>query len=323
MRAVVVRSHGAPEVLAVEDVPTPHPGPGQVRVTTELTSVNFADVHSRRGGYDAGGALPFTPGLDCVGVVDAVGEGVADLVPGQRVAAWTSGGSYAEQVLARAAMTYPLPQDVPAEVGASLTVLVTAYNVLRRGQVGEGDTVLVHGATGGVGGAAVQLALAMGAPRVIATVGGLDKVAAARALGATDVVDHRAEDFAEAVRALTGAGADVIVDPIGGEVTERGMTCLAPYGRLVICGHTAGPAAAIRTTDLHRHHRAVLGYSTGYLRRTRPHVLRPVVEAVLGYAARGELVVPEAARFPLGEAPAAHALVESRAAVGRVFLVPA
>ncbi|GAA1256315.1 alcohol dehydrogenase catalytic domain-containing protein [Oryzihumus leptocrescens] len=93
MRAVVVRSHGAPEVLAVEDLPTPHPGPGQVRVTTELTSVNVADVHSRRGGYDAGGALPFTPGLDCVGVVDAVGEGVTDLVRGQRVAAWTSGGS--------------------------------------------------------------------------------------------------------------------------------------------------------------------------------------------------------------------------------------
>lgn len=297
------------------------PGPGQVRIATDLTSVNFADIHARRGGYNAAAPLPFTPGLDCVGRIEEVGEGVDGLSIGQRVSAWTAGGSYAEQVIASAAMTYPVPQGVPIEVAASLTVLVTAYNVLVRGQVVEGDTVLVHGATGGVGSAAVQLARAMGAREVYATAGGRDKVRAAVALGATAVVDHTCGDFAQRVLEVSGGrGVDVIVDAIGGEVTERGMGCLAPFGRLVICGHTAGPAAAISTKDLHRHHRSVLGYSTGYLRRTRPQTLRPAVEQVFRHVASGALRVDVAARLPLASAAAAHRLVESRTAVGRVFL---
>jgi NADPH2:quinone reductase len=321
MRAVVVEEHGDPEVLCYLEVTRPAPGPGQVRIATELTSVNYADIHARRGGYDAGAALPFTPGLDCVGLVESLGEGVTGLRVGQRVSAWTSGGSYAEQVLAPETMTFPLPADVPIEVGASLTVLVTAYNVLTRAQLAEGETVLVHGATGGVGSAAVQLANAMGAREVYATTGGDDKSQAALALGAAAAIDHTREDFAERVRELTGGrGVDVIVDPIGGEVTERGMTCLAPFGRLVICGHTAGPAAAIGTKDLHRHHRSVLGYSTGYLRRTRPESLRTAVEEVFRQAAVGALRVDVAARLPLAKAADAQRLAEDRSAIGRVLL---
>ena len=283
--------------------------------------MNYADIHARRGGYDAGSALPFTPGLDCVGMVESLGEGVTGLRIGQRVSAWTSGGSYAEQVLAPAGMTFLLPDDVPVEVGASLTVLVTAYNVLTRAGLVEGETVLVHGAAGGVGSAAVQLAKSMGAREVYATAGGGAKSRAALAVGATTAIDHTREDFAERVRELTGGcGVDVIVDPIGGEVTERGITCLAPFGRLITCGHTAGPAAAISTKDLHRHHRSVLGYSTGYLRRTRPESLRPTVEAVFAHAAAGALRVSVAARLPLANAAEAHRLVEDRSAIGRVLL---
>lgn len=154
-----------------------------------------------------------------------------------------------------------------------------------------------------------------------ATAGGGAKSEAALRLGATAAIDHTRLDFAERVRDLTGGrGVDVIVDPIGGEVTERGMTCLAPFGRLVTCGHTAGPAATISTKDLHRHHRSVLGYSTGYLRRTRPESLHPAVEAVFRQAAVGALRVDVAARLPLSKAADAHLIVEDRTAVGRVLL---
>lgn len=322
-RAVICEAWGGPDTLVLRPVPLPVPGHGQVRIVTELTSVNFADIHSRRGGYDVGATPPFTPGLDCVGLIDAVGDGVAGLRVGQRVAAWTSGGSYAEDVLASAALTYELPEGVTATDGASLTVLVTAYNALVRGQLIRGESVLVHGASRGVGAAAVQYAMAMGAGAVYASVGGPEKAHAALWSGATVAIDHTAVDFAERVLELTdGAGVDVIVDPIGGEVTERGMTCLAPFGRLVTCGHTPGPAASIASTDLHRQNRAVLGYSTGHFRRARPQVLRPAVEAVFDYAASGAVKVAVAARFPLALAADAHRLVESRSAVGRVLLDP-
>lgn len=310
-------------MLTWRTTPHPTPGPGQVLITTELTIVNFADIHARRGGYDAAAALPFIPGLDCLGLVAGIGAGVEGLRVGQRVSAWTDGGSYADKVLAPATMVYLVSEGVPAEVGASLTVLVTAYNVLVRAQVAEGGTALVHGAAGGVGGAAVQLARAMGAREVYATVGGRDKVRAALALGATVAIDHTRDDFAERVLEISGGrGVDVIVDPIGGEVTERGMTCLAPFGRWVICGHTAGPAAAISTKDLHRYHRSVLGYSTGYQRRTRPQTLRAAVDQVFRHAASRALRVQVAERFPLADASEAHRLVGGRSAIGRVLLDP-
>ena len=320
-RAIILDTHGGPEVLVWKETSVPKPGPGQVRISTELTSVNFADIHARRGGYDAAPPLPAIPGLDCAGRIEELGEGVEGLRVGQRVSAWTAGGSYAEQVLAAATMTYPIAEDVPVEVAASLTVLVTAYNVLVRAQVAAGETVLVHGGTGGVGSAAVQLARALGAREVYASVGGGDKVRAALDLGASVAIDHQREDFAERVHELTGGrGADVIVDPIGGAVTERGVTCLAPFGRLVICGHTAGPAAAISSKDLHRHHRSVLGYSTGYLRRTQPESLRSAVQEVFRHSASSSLHVDVAARLPLADASEAHRLVESRSVIGRVLL---
>lgn len=240
---------------------------------------------------------------------------------GQRVCAWTDGGSYSEEVLANATLTYPLEEGVPVEAAASLTVLVTAHNVLERGQVEAGDVVLVHAATGGIGAAAVQMAVARGAWAVIASVGGEVKARAATALGATHVIDHTREDVPTQVREMTaGRGVDMIVDTLGGFVTEQSMTILAPFGRLVICGHTAGPAATLLSTELHRQNRSVLGYSTGHQRRTRPHGLKPAVDQVLRAATEGHLRVVVAARLPLHQAPDGHTLVEGRTAVGRVLL---
>ncbi|WP_027891504.1 quinone oxidoreductase family protein [Calidithermus chliarophilus] len=321
MKAIVVEEHGGPEQLRPLEVPLPQPGAGQVRIRVRLTGVNYADVQARRGGYDAGSKPPFTPGLDCVGVVDAVGEGVRGLEPGVRVVAFPAGGSYAEQVLAPAVLTYPVPDELPDEAVAGLTVLVTAYNVLTlAGRLRAGESVLVHAAAGGVGSTAVQLARALGAGQVVGVVGSEAKAEVVRRLGA-DAVLVGYEGFAPEVLGLTGGtGADLILDSVSGPVFEEGMRCLAPFGRLVVYGHAGGQAGSFETRPLHRQTKAVIGYSSGHYRRSRPELLRPSVEAVLGHLRRGEVRLEIGARFPLEKAGEAHALVESRRSVGKVLL---
>jgi NADPH2:quinone reductase len=321
MKAIVVEAHGGPEQLRWREVPQPQPGAGQVRIRVRLTGVNYADVQARRGGYDAGSKPPFTPGLDCVGVVDAVGEGVEGLRVGQRVVAFPAGGSYAEQVLAPAILTYPVPDDLPDEAVAGLTVLVTAYNVLTlAGRLRVGESVLVHAAAGGVGSTALQLARALGAGQVIGVVGSEAKAAVARRLGAQAVIVGY-EGFAQKVLGLTqNAGVDLILDSVSGLVFEEGMRCLAPFGRLVVYGHAGGQAGSFETRPLHRQTKAVIGYSSGHYRRSRPELLRSSVEAVLEHLRQGEVRLEIGARFPLEKASEAHALVESRRSVGKVLL---
>lgn len=322
MKAIIVEEHGEPEKLVWREVPDPHPGPGQVLIRTALTGVNFADVQARRGGYDAGSPPPFTPGLDVVGIVEKVGEGVEGLEPGARVAAFPQGGSYAEKVLARSVLTYPIPDELSDEAVAGLTVLVTAYNLLTlAGRLEPGETVLVHAAAGGVGSTAVQLARALGASRVIATVGNESKAEFVRKLGADEVIGY--EGLAQRVLEFTNnVGADLILDSISGPVFQEGMKCLAPFGRLVIFGHASGQAGTFETRPLHRQSKAVIGYSSGHLRRSRPDALRPTVAAVLGHLLRGEVRLEVGARFRLEEAAGAHALIESRQSVGKILLYP-
>lgn len=321
MRAIVVEAHGGPEQLVARDVAAPQPGRQQVLIGNRLTSVNFADIKARRGGY-RNYALPFIPGLDAVGIVEAVGPGVKGLRPGQRVAAYTAGGSYAEKVLADEVVCFPLPDELSDEQGAAVGILVTAYNLLTlAGRLQAGETVLVHAGAGGVGSVAIQLALILGAGRVIATVGSEPKRELPARLGA-EVIDYRRTDFAAQVAALTdGAGVDLILDSVGGEVSERGLTCLADFGRLVTFGHV-GPAGRVETKALHHSNRAVIGYSSGGYRDQRPEVLRQSGLAVLELAREHGIVIEVGARFALEDAPQAHALVESRRSVGKVLLDP-
>lgn len=323
MRGVVVESFGGSDVLRVRDTPTPEPGPGEVRLRVSLASVNYADVLSRRGGYDAGPNVPFVPGLDAVGIVDALGEGVSSLSVRQRVAAFVKGGSYAECALASEALTYPLADDLPDEAAGGLTALVTAYNVLGlAGRVQGGETVLVHAASGGVGSVAVQIAKALGAARVIGVTSGA-KTSFVSDLGADIVVDRQREDFAARVMDVTvGRGADVVLDSVGGETLERGLTCLAEFGRLVTFGQTGGVSARITTSPLHRGSRAVVGYSSGHLRRVRPLALKGAVAAVFELLRRGEVRLPIFARFALDRASAAHDLMEWGGHAGKLVLTP-
>ncbi|HEY7059952.1 MAG TPA: quinone oxidoreductase [Chloroflexota bacterium] len=326
MRAVVVTEPGGPEVLQVQELPEPTPGPGQVQIRVAATGVNFADIMARRGRYHgapSGGG--FVPGLDVAGTITALGEGVAGLSVGQRVAAFPAGGSYAEVVVADPVMVYPLPDNVDFETAAAFpTIGVTAYNLLKTvGRLGEGETVLVHAAAGGVGTTAVQAARLLGAGRVFGTVGDDAKAGVVRDLGADAVINYRQEEFAPRVRALTGdAGADVVLDSVAGPVTAASMSCLAPFGRLVVFGQASGEPGQVPTSEFYPLNRAVLGYSTGGYRRLRPAGLRPAAEAVLDWLAAGRLQIVIGRRYPLAEAAEAQRFVESRASTGKVLLLP-
>lgn len=322
MKAIVVMQNGAPEQLELREWPTPQPKAGQVLIKTALCSVNFADVLSRRGGYEAGAAPPFVPGLDVVGTVEALGEGVDDLYVGQRVVAFAQGGSYAEYCLAAASLAYPVPNDLSNEAVSGLTVLVTAYNLLHWvGRLQAGDRVVVHAAAGGVGSTLLQMAKAMGAAQVLATLSHPTKAPVAQKLGADAVFTY--ENWVQQVLQHTqGAGADLILDSLSGEVAEQGLQALAPFGRLVIYGHARQQTALLPSQPLHRQNKAVLGYSSGHYRRERPQALRPSVLAVMNWLQQGKVLLEIGARFPLARAAEAHRWVESRQSVGKVLLYP-
>lgn len=321
MHTIVVPHTGDASVLEWTEKPDPVPGPGQLTIDVTLTGVNFADIMRRRGGY-RGGPPPFTPGLDCAGTVRAVGEGVTEFRPGQRVAAFPDDGGYTEIAVARPVLTYALPDAVPDAAGASLTMLVTAYNLLAMvGRLQRGESVLVHSAGGGVGTLAVQMAKALGAGTIVGVAGGAEKTQLARDLGADVVVDHAAEDVAEGVRAAMGErGVDVVLDAVGGATFDATLPLLAEFGRYCIYGQASGEPGTAKTNVLHGGNRAVLGYSTGGYRAARPEKLRAGVESAFGLVATGAVRVIEGARFALRDAAEAHRHVESRASRGKVLL---
>ncbi len=322
MKSILVRAYGEPNVLEIEDLPIPEPSVGQVRIKTAFTSVNFADIKARRGGAPT---LPFTPGLDASGVVDAVGDNIENFQVGQRIAAYAAAGSYAEYVLAEAELCYPLPDAVSFEQGAGIGILITAYNVLTNaGRFQAGESVLVHAGAGGVGSTLLQLAKTLGAARIFATVGSDEKAEVAAQLGADEVINYQETAFDEVVNEKTeGRGVDLILDSVAGPNAERGLNCLADFGRLVIYGHTGeGGAAAIKSTLLHKNNRAVIGYSSGGYRKARPEVLREVAQEGLKLLASGDIKILLGERFKLEDVAAAHEWVESRRSVGKVLLGP-
>ena len=320
MNYIVVEETGGPEKLLWRERPDPTPGRGQVAVRVALTSVNFADIQARRGAGVT--KTPFTPGLDGMGTVVAVGEGVKRVQPGDCVSVNPDDGSYAEVVLAREELVFPVDDKISDEAAASVTVLVTAWNILHMvARIQEDETVLIHAAAGGVGSVLVQMAKSFGAKRIFATAGSAEKLEVARGFGADVAIDYTRDDFAKIVADETGGkGPDVICDAIGGEVFTKGLGILAPFGRHVVYGQSGGSHGALTTDLLHRTNRAVLGYSSGHYRRNRPLKLGPSVEAAFALVAAGKVKILEGGRFALKDAGKAQDLVQSRASTGRVFL---
>jgi NADPH:quinone reductase len=320
--AIRVERTGGPEVLERVAHDPGGPGPGQARVRVAAAGVNFIDVYFRTGAYPR--PLPFVAGLEGAGEVEAVGPGVADFAPGDRVAWASAPGSYADAVVAPAAQLVPVPDGVADELAAAamLQGMTAHYLAHAIRENPPGSTALVHAAAGGTGLLLVQM-LARAGVRVIGTCSTAEKAALAREAGAAQVVRYTEEDFAEAARSATaGRGVDVVYDSIGRSTFDRSLQCLRPRGLLVLFGQSSG---AVPPFDLQRLN------SGGSLLLTRPSLAHFVATRqellmrggiVLSAIDRGELRVRVGARFPLAEAAAAHAALESRSTTGKVLLIP-
>src|SRR5687768_12899067 len=242
MKAVLCKQYGPPESLAFEDLPSPRPGPGEAVVSVKAASVNFPDVLIIQNKYQFKPPLPFSPGSELAGVVKAVGGGVTAFKPGDKVIAFTTYGAFAEEVKTEAARLLPMPEGMDfASAAAFLLTYATSDHALRdRGTLAAGETLLVLGAAGGVGLAAIEIGKALGA-RVIAAASSDEKLAVCRAHGADETINYATTDVRDEIKRLTGGrGVDVVYDPVGGAYTEPAVRGLAWRGRLLVVGFAAG-----------------------------------------------------------------------------------
>ncbi|MFG2135165.1 zinc-binding alcohol dehydrogenase family protein [Streptomyces sp. NPDC048751] len=321
MRAVEFQEYGAPEVLKIVQTDTPEPGPGQVTVDAVYAGVNFADLKARSEGYRVE-SLPFRPGLEVSGRIRAVGDGVEGLHPGQEVAALVNSGAYAEVVVAETATVFPLPQGVDLRTAATLpAVLPTAHALLHEvGRLRAGESVLVHGAAGGIGTVAGQLARAAGAGAVYGVVSSTSKADHALKHGYDEV--FTTDTFPDDVRRATdGKGVDLILDPVGGGTLRRGLDVLAVFGRLVSFGNASGEGPwQVGQPELYAQGRSVGGFSILALAQSAPETLRALAERAFRTVADGTVHLPVTAEFPLAEAAEAHRLMGGRRSTGKLLL---
>jgi len=323
MKAVVFSELGGPEVLKLGDAPTPEVRPGMALIRVEAIGVNFADTRFRQGTYVLKPKLPDIPGMEAAGVVEAVGDGVAGIVPGMRVAAFTI-KAYAEYCQAPASMVIPLPDFVSFTDGAAFPIQVmTAYHMLHTADsIGPGRTVLVHSAAGGVGLVAVQLAKMAGA-RVFGTVSSDAKADLVRKHGADAVINYETHKFADEVLQLTrDRGVDLILDAVGKPTFEEGLRCLAPFGHLILYGRAGGPTDPLNVATLSAKSQKVSGFMVPTVTRNFPEATRESSERCFALMREGRLKLHIGRTFPLAEAAEAHRFLESRESTGKLVLLP-
>lgn len=323
MRAVVVEEPGAAEQLQIVDRPIPAPGADEVLIAVRATSVNRADVLQRQGRYPVPDGAGDILGLEVAGEVAETGADVTEWRPGDRVCALVAGGGYAEYATVPASAAIALPPDMPwTQAGGLAEVYCTAYdNVVVRGRLRAGETVLIHGISSGVGTSATQLAVRAGA-RVIGTASTPHKLDAARDLGATAGIDYTEEDFVDRARELTsGDGVDVILDLVGGPYLQRNLDALAIEGRLVIVGLQGGTRAELSLGQVLSRRLTVLG-STMRARTVeeKAAVARGMRSDVLPGFADGSLRVVVDSVFDLAQVAAAHRALEAGDHVGKIVL---
>src|SRR5215203_759928 len=338
MKRVVVEQFGGPEVLRVVEEDDPRPAPGEVRVRVLAAGVSFTDAQLRAGTYLPGAPKPpFTPGYELVGVVEELGPGCSRLRVGDRIGALTVWGADADRVCVPESGAVDVPEDLdPGEVLSLLFPYMTAYQVIHRTAMAKsGETVLVHGAAGRVGVAALELG-ALAGLRVYGTASARDR-AAVEQLGAV-AIDYRNEDFVARVRGLPGRGVDAVLDGLGGAMSIRSFRALRPGGRLVVFGYSSAltqgrrsrrawlkwnaQTASVFLWGLLSPRRRVRGYRIDKLRNRHPEWFREDFLALLELLRRGEIQPVVAERLPLSDVRRAHELLESSAAAGKLVLVP-
>jgi NADPH:quinone reductase len=315
MRAIQITRFGGPEVLVPVDVPDPRPVDGHVLLDVDAAGVNFADTHQTENSYLSPQRLPLIPGSEVVGRT-------AD---GHRVVALLASGGYAQRALARPDSTFPVPDDVTD--GQALALILqglTAWHLLRTSaRLAEGETVVVHAAAGGVGSLAVQLAKRFGAGRVIATASTAAKRELALSLGADAAIDVSTADLTAAlITANDGRPVDVVLEMVGGAVTDASIDALAPFGRCVYFGTASrSPAAPIVPTQLMAHSRAVVGFWLAHCLAV-PGMTREPMAELMTLVRAGELRPVLGGSYPLSEAAAAHRELRARRTTGKLTLDP-
>jgi len=326
MRAIIVNQFGPPEQLRIADVPPPAAGPGEVVVSVKAAPVNYVDLLVTGGGYQFLPQRPFIPGKGPAGVVSAVGREVTSLQIGDRLLAMAEQGGYAEAVAVEADQCYRLPSAMSFDEAASLSLAFdTAWFALReRARLEPGETVLVLGASGAVGHAAVQLARAMGA-RVLAGIARTEKASEVLATGADAVIDLSRPDLRDSLRqqvfAVTeGRGIDIVLDPLGGEVFEAALRALAWRGRLVVIGFAAGAIPTMRVNYLLLKNIEVSGLQISDYRKRRPAQLAAAFAEIFGFYEQGKIKPAAVTAFPLERAGEALAALRDRRLAGRAVL---
>ncbi len=322
MRAVLCESFGPPDTLVVADVPDPEPGPGQVVVDVAACGVNFPDVLIIQDKYQFKPELPFSPGGEVAGTVSAVGEGVEGFAVGDRVAAMLGWGGMAEKVAVPAASAVPVPVGVDlVQASGFLLAHGTSHHALKdRARLAEGETLLVLGASGGVGLAAVELGALMGA-RVIAAASSPEKLELCRRYGAAETIDYSTEDLRARVKELTdGRGVDVCYDPVGGDLSEKALRSMAWDGRFLVIGFAAGDIPKIPLNLPLLKGCSVVGVFWGAFTGKEPERNQANIAELLGWLAEGRLDPHVSATYPLERAGEAIADLEQRRAKGKVVV---
>ncbi|TYL82833.1 NADPH:quinone oxidoreductase family protein [Bradyrhizobium cytisi] len=322
VRAVVCRALGAPEMLRLEEFPSRALKPGEVRVAIRAAGLNFPDVLMAAGEYQLKPELPFTPGMEAASDVTELGAEVKGVAVGDKVIVRMRHGAFTDEAVVTPSQLTPLPSNFDYAEGATyLAGHGTAYHALiDRGRVQPGEVLLVHGAGGGVGLAAVEIGKMLGAT-VIATASSDEKLAIAKARGADHLVRYDREPFRDAVKRITdGRGADVVFDPVGGEVFENSMRCIAWGARLLVIGFTGGIGSA-KTNLLLIKGASVLGVRAGEAVRKNPALGEARLKALLQWAEEGKLRPNISHRLQLEDCAKAMRLLLDRKAIGRVALV--
>ena len=323
MHACLCENPVAVESLTWKELPTPQPGEGEVLIRIQAASLNFPDLLIVQNKYQYKPELPFVPGSEYAGIVEAVGPGVTELKPGQTVACLSGTGGFATHTLAPAQLCMPLPDGFPpADAAAFIMIYATSHHaLLDRGQLKAGETVLVLGAAGGVGMSAIQIAKIAGA-RVIAAASTDEKCAFCKALGADETINYSSEDLRERLKALTaGKGPDVIYDPVGGDFTEKAFRSIAWRGRHLVVGFAAGDIPAIRINLALIKGASIVGVFWGDYARRESQANATMMQELAQWYAQGKIKPQIDRQMPMSELKEAYARMNSREVKGKLVLV--
>ena len=322
MKAIRIHKTGGPEVMLLEELETPTPKAGEILIKVAAAGVNYADLAQRAGEYLTQTRTPMTPGMEIAGTVVSLGQGVSSVTEGTRVAAFCDGG-YAEYAITRANMVIPIPPALDFTHAAAFPLQgITAYQLLQESaHIQPGESVLVHAAAGGVGTLAIQLAKLMGAGTVIGTASSAEKLELVRSLGADSAINYTESDWVEQVKNATGGkDADIILEMVGGAISEQSLECLAPFGRMVIYGVASRQIAQFTGPQLMSKNQAIIGYwLAGQLSHTDR--ITVAIMSLMQYLLSGQLKIIVGQTFPLDQAVEAHKAIAERKTTGKVVLL--